>query len=282
MELFRPGPHGLEWVSLPQDDGAVADLSDAVAAFDPTFLAVGGIDRVRDPVATRRFPALTQPDTRIGPLLVRPGKVVFVALNYHDHAVETAQRVQPVLFLKAPDTVVGSCDEVLVPRGSGKTDWEVELEVVIGRAARYVSTVDEARARTAGYAVSHDVSERAFQLEPGDQWDKGKSCETFSPLGPWLVTADEIVEPQDLRLWLWVNGVLRQNGHTKDMVFGVGELVQYISQFTALYPGDLINTGTPAGAALGQPEPKPSLRAGDMVDSEIDGLGRQQHTLVAA
>jgi 2-keto-4-pentenoate hydratase/2-oxohepta-3-ene-1,7-dioic acid hydratase in catechol pathway len=163
-----------------------------------------------------------------------------------------------------------------------KTDWEVELGVVIGRTARYLSSVDEARAAVGGYVLSHDVSEREFQLERGGQWDKGKNCETFNPLGPWVVTADEVPDPQSLGLRLWVNGELKQNGNTKDMIFGVYELVRYVSQFMTLYPGDLINTGTPAGVALGQPEPKPFLRAGDVVELEIDGLGRQRQELVAA
>jgi 2-keto-4-pentenoate hydratase/2-oxohepta-3-ene-1,7-dioic acid hydratase in catechol pathway len=183
------------------------------------------------------------------------------------------------VYMKAPDTVIGPYDQVLVPRGSTKTDWEVELAVVIGRTARYLESEADALACVGGYAVSHDVSEREFQLERGGQWDKGKSCETFNPLGPWLVTADEVPDPQALGLRLWVNGEARQNGSAKDMIFGVAEIVRYLSQFMVLYPGDLINTGTPAGVALGQPEPKPYLRAGDVVELEVDGLGRQRQEI---
>jgi 2-keto-4-pentenoate hydratase/2-oxohepta-3-ene-1,7-dioic acid hydratase in catechol pathway len=184
--------------------------------------------------------------------------------------------------MKDPSTVIGPDDTVLVPRGSTRTDWEVELGVVIGARARYLEDHDAARAVIAGYFVSHDVSEREFQLERGGQWDKGKNCERFNPLGPWLVTADEVADPQRLGLRLWVNGRIRQDGTTADMAFGVAQLVRYLSQFMVLEPGDVINTGTPAGVALGQPEPKPYLRPGDVVELEIDGLGRQRQRLVAA
>jgi 2-keto-4-pentenoate hydratase/2-oxohepta-3-ene-1,7-dioic acid hydratase in catechol pathway len=184
--------------------------------------------------------------------------------------------------MKAPDTVVGPGDTVLVPRGSVKTDWEVELAVVIGRELRYAADEDEAMAAVAGYAVAHDVSEREFQIERGGQWDKGKNCETFNPLGPWLVTADEVPDPQALSLRLWVNGTLRQDGSTRDQIFPVAEVVRYLSHFMTLYPGDVINTGTPAGVALGQPEPRPYLRPGDVVELTIDGLGRQRQVLASA
>ncbi len=185
-----------------------------------------------------------------------------------------------MLFLKAADTVVGPDDNVLIPRGSRKTDWEVELAVVIGQRAQYLPTVSAAESVIAGYTISHDVSEREFQLERGGQWDKGKNAETFNPLGPWLVTRDEIADPQDLRLSLWVNGVRRQYGTTADMVFSVFEIVHYISQFMVLHPGDVVNTGTPAGVALGHPEPRPYLRAGDVVEVEIEGLGRQRQQVM--
>jgi 2-keto-4-pentenoate hydratase/2-oxohepta-3-ene-1,7-dioic acid hydratase in catechol pathway len=184
--------------------------------------------------------------------------------------------------MKAPDTVVGPDDTVLVPRGSEKTDWEVELAVVIGRELRYAASHEEALAAVAGYAVAHDVSERAFQIERGGQWDKGKNCETFNPLGPWLVTADEIRDPQALPLRLWVNGELKQDGSTADQIFPVAEVVRYLSQFMTLYPGDVINTGTPAGVALGQPDPKPYLRPGDVVELSIEGLGTQRQELKSA
>jgi 2-keto-4-pentenoate hydratase/2-oxohepta-3-ene-1,7-dioic acid hydratase in catechol pathway len=180
--------------------------------------------------------------------------------------------------MKAPDVVVGPNDPLLIPRASTSTDWEVELGVVIGRTARYLDSPDEALGHVAGYVLSNDVSEREFQLHRCGQWDKGKSCENFNPLGPWLLPANEVADPQDLGLRLWVNGTLRQSSSTKDMVFTVAEIVHYLSQFMVLRPGDLINTGTPEGVALGQPEPKPYLRDGEVVELEIDGLGRQWQT----
>jgi 2-keto-4-pentenoate hydratase/2-oxohepta-3-ene-1,7-dioic acid hydratase in catechol pathway len=208
---------------------------------------------------------------------------VCIGLNYTDHAAETGAAVpsEPIVFLKASNTVIGPDDDVLLPRGSTKTDWEVELAVVIGGIARYLDSPASARDVIAGYAVSHDVSEREFQLERGGQWTKGKSCETFNPLGPWLVTPDELPDPQDLGLRLWVNGEQRQNGTTKDMVFDVAHLVWYVSQYMVLEPGDVLNTGTPAGVALGRPD-HPYLRAGDVVELEIDGLGRQRQTFTEA
>jgi 2-keto-4-pentenoate hydratase/2-oxohepta-3-ene-1,7-dioic acid hydratase in catechol pathway len=202
---------------------------------------------------------------------------VCIGLNYRDHAEETGATppAEPIVFLKTPDTVVGPDDEVLIPRQSVKTDWEVELAVVIGSQARYLDSPDDALAHIAGYAVSNDVSEREFQLERGGQWDKGKNCETFNPLGPWLLTADEVADPQNLALRLWVNGEQRQDGNTANMIFGVNHLVWYLSQFMVLRAGDVINTGTPAGVAMGKPG-FPFLRSGDVVELEIDGLGRQR------
>jgi 2-keto-4-pentenoate hydratase/2-oxohepta-3-ene-1,7-dioic acid hydratase in catechol pathway len=220
---------------------------------------------------------------RLGPPLARIGKIVCVGLNYRDHARETgaAPPEEPILFLKSPDTVVGPEDDVLIPRNSRKTDWEVELAVVIGSEARYLAGPDDALAYVAGYAVSNDVSEREFQLERGGQWDKGKNCETFNPLGPWIRTADEIPDPQGLALRLWVNGRLKQDGKAADMIFGVAHLVWYLSQFMVLRPGDVINTGTPAGVAMGGADPA-FLRDGDVVELEIDGLGRQRQTFRSA
>lgn len=233
-----------------------------------------------DPSAAEagELPALDAAGLRVGPPLARIGKVVCIGLNYHDHATETGAEppAEPVIFFKAADTVVGPYDTVLVPRTSEKTDWEVELAVVIGRTARYLGSHEEALAHVAGYAVAHDVSERAFQIERGGTWDKGKNCETFNPLGPWLVTSDEVPDPQQLSLRLWVNGELKQDGSTADQIFPVAEVVRYVSQFMTLYPGDVINTGTPAGVAMGRPEPKPFLRAGDVVELEIGGLGKQR------
>jgi 2-keto-4-pentenoate hydratase/2-oxohepta-3-ene-1,7-dioic acid hydratase in catechol pathway len=202
-------------------------------------------------------------------------------VNYAEHAAEAHHErpVEPVMFLKAPDTMVGPNDEVLIPHRSTKTDYEVELGVVIGKTARYLDSPADALAHVAGYTVSNDVSEREFQLERGGQWDKGKNSETFNPLGPWLVTPDEVPDPQALAIQCWVNGELRQDSTTGDMIFPVAEIVHYLSQFMVLYPGDVINTGTPSGVALGKPDPKPYLRAGDVMELEIAGLGRQRQTV---
>jgi 2-keto-4-pentenoate hydratase/2-oxohepta-3-ene-1,7-dioic acid hydratase in catechol pathway len=224
-------------------------------------------DQVREPV-------------RYGSPIAKPEKVICIGLNYRDHAKETGSPVpdEPIIFMKAPNCVIGPNDEILVPRKSTKTDWEVELGVVIGQRARYLESPDDARAVIAGYCLSHDVSEREFQLERGGQWDKGKCCETFNPLGPWLVTADEIDDPQNLGLRLSVNGVRRQDGTTSDMIFGVDHIVWYLSQFMVLEPGDLINTGTPAGVSMGHDD-VPFLRAGDVTELSIDGLGCQRNVL---
>ncbi|MEU8299896.1 fumarylacetoacetate hydrolase family protein [Micromonospora sp. NPDC048909] len=279
MRLLRVGAPGQESPALLDEDGRLRDLSGVIGDLDAAFLAADGLSRLAA-LAMDDLPVLDHPGVRVGPPL-RPGKIVCIGLNYRDHAAETGAPLpaEPVVFLKAPDTVIGPDDAVLVPRGSTKTDWEVELAVVIGRPARYLGSTEEAMACVAGYAVANDVSEREFQLERGGQWDKGKSCETFNPFGPWLVTADEIPDPQQLRLRLWVNGVLRQDGTSKDMVFPVAEVVRYLSQFMVLHPGDVINTGTPAGVALGQPDPKPYLAAGDVIEVEIDGLGRQRQVV---
>ncbi|WP_262699815.1 MULTISPECIES: fumarylacetoacetate hydrolase family protein [Streptomyces] len=282
MKLLRVGPAGAERPALLDQNGTLRDLSALVPDIDGALLAdEAALARVRAAAAAEgdgALPAIEDGGVRIGPPLGRIGKIVCIGLNYHDHATETGASIpeEPIVFMKAPDTVVGPDDTVLVPRGSVKTDWEVELAIVIGRTARYLDSDEAALAAVAGYAVAHDVSERAFQIERGGQWDKGKNCETFNPLGPWLVTADEVPDPQALGLRLWVNGELKQNGNTADQIFGVAQVVRYLSQFMTLYPGDVINTGTPAGVAMGRPEPKPYLRAGDVVELEIDGLGRQR------
>jgi 2-keto-4-pentenoate hydratase/2-oxohepta-3-ene-1,7-dioic acid hydratase in catechol pathway len=284
MKLLRVGPAGAERPALLDGDGVLRDLSGVVPEIDGALLADdSALGRVRAAAESGTLPVLDH-DLRVGPPLARIGKIVCIGLNYHDHATETGAAIpgEPIVFMKAPDTVVGPDDTVLVPRGSVKTDWEVELAVVIGRTARYLESDEEALAVVAGYAVANDVSEREFQIERGGQWDKGKNCETFNPLGPWLVTADEIPDPQSLGLRLWVNGELKQNGRTADQIFPVAHVVRYLSRFMTLYPGDVINTGTPAGVALGQPEPKPYLRSGDVVELEIDGLGRQRQELKSA
>jgi 2-keto-4-pentenoate hydratase/2-oxohepta-3-ene-1,7-dioic acid hydratase in catechol pathway len=280
MRLLRVGPAGKERPAALDRDGRLLDLSSLVPEIDGAWLAGNRFDAARSAVESGGLPEL-DPTIRIGPPVARPGKVVCIGLNYSDHAEETHADppAEPVIFMKAPNTVVGPNDEVRIPRGSTKTDWEIELAVVIGCTARYVADHDEALSRVAGYAIANDVSEREFQLERGGTWDKGKSCETFNPLGPWLVTADEVGDPQQLDLRLWINGEPRQQSSTKNMIFSVAELVRYVSQFMVLEPGDVINTGTPAGVALGQPEPKPYLRPGDVIELEIDGLGRQRQVV---
>jgi 2-keto-4-pentenoate hydratase/2-oxohepta-3-ene-1,7-dioic acid hydratase in catechol pathway len=279
VKLLRVGSPGDERPAVWTDDGRMLDLSSVASDIDGAFLAADGVDRARAAVTAGRLPELVVDGLRIGAPLARPGKVVCIGLNYRDHAAETGVSIppRPVVFLKDPGTVVGPYDEVRIPRGSAKTDWEVELAVVIGRRARYLDGPQAARAVIAGYAISHDVSEREFQLEYSSQWDLGKSCETFNPLGPWLVTADEVSDPQNLRLHLSVNGVERQNGRTSDMLFPVDHIVSYLSQYMVLEPGDVINTGTPAGVALGLPG-TPYLRPGDTVELSVDGLGGQRQT----
>ncbi|MEU4444852.1 fumarylacetoacetate hydrolase family protein [Actinosynnema sp. NPDC050801] len=281
MRLLRLGPAGSERPAVRADDGVTYDLSPLTDDVTGAFLAADGIARTRAALAAGELHPIVDDGARIGPPVAGVGKIVCIGLNYRDHAEETGLPIpaEPVMFLKTPDTIVGPNDEVLVPRRSVKTDWEVELAVVIGRTARYLESAEEALTCVAGYALSHDVSEREFQLERGGQWDKGKNCETFNPLGPFLLPADEVGDPQALGMRLWVNGVARQDSSTKNMIFPVAELVRYLSWFLVLRPGDVINTGTPAGVALGQPEPKPYLRAGDVVELEIDGLGRQRQTL---
>ncbi|MEU6823638.1 fumarylacetoacetate hydrolase family protein [Streptomyces atriruber] len=282
MKLLRVGTSGAERPALLDAEGTLRDLSGVVSDIDGTVLAdAAALDRIRAAAEAGDLPVLDASGLRVGPPVGRIGKVVCIGLNYHDHARETGAEppAEPVVFFKAADTVVGPDDTVLVPRRSVKTDWEVELAVVIGRTARYLESQEEALAHVAGYAVAHDVSEREFQIERGGTWDKGKNCETFNPLGPWLVTADEVADPQALSLKLWVNGELKQDGTTAEQIFPVAEVVRYVSQFMTLHPGDVINTGTPAGVAMGQPEPKPYLRAGDVVELEIEGLGRQRQEL---
>ena len=259
-------------------DGRWFDLRPLTNTIDGATLAPSSLDAIRNAVAGGSLPAVDAP-TSFAPPLARIGKIVCIGLNYSDHAAETnaTPPSEPILFMKAPDTVVGPDDEVLVPRNSTKTDYEVELAIVIGSVARYLASPTDARAHVAGYAISNDVSEREFQIERGGQWDKGKNCETFNPFGPWIATSDEVGDPQDLGLRLWVNGDLRQDGNTKNMIFGVDHLVWYVSQFMTLYPGDVINTGTPAGVAMGRADGQ-YLRSGDVVEVEIDGLGRQRQT----
>ena len=282
MRLGEPGRER-PYVELP--GGAVLDVSDVTGDFDPAFLAGGGLERLRGAIAARAGEAGPRPaGVRVGAPIPRPGKIVCIGLNYADHAAETGAPVpgEPVVFMKAPTTLVGPHDEVRVPRGSVKTDYEVELGVLIGRECRYLASAGQGLAAVAGYLVSNDVSEREYQLERGGQWDKGKSCETFNPAGPYLVTADEVPDPGELDLWLDVNGRRRQTSNTKNMVFGVGELIRYLSGFMVLEAGDLINTGTPGGVALATGDPADYLRAGDVVELGITALGAQRQNIVAA
>ena len=257
------------------DGSAWRDLSSVTADVDPAFIGRG-----TDGIAVTHLPVLENVE-RFGVPLTGVGKIPCIGLNYRDHAAETGapEPPEPILFFKAPDTLNGPDDDVFIPRGSVKTDWEIELGVVIGTEARYLESPDQSLAHVAGYVLSNDVSERGYQMERGGTWDKGKNCETFNPLGPWFVTSDEIPDPQRLGLRLWVNGQLKQNGNTANMIFGVAHLVWYLSQFLVLRPGDVINTGTPAGVAMGAPD-QPFLRDGDLVELEIDGLGKMSQRFV--
>ncbi len=279
---MRIGEPGAERPAVERD-GVWHDAASVTDEFDGQFFAEGGVERLAASLDAGQLPEVRRDGMRIGAPVARPGKIVCIGLNYHDHAEETgaAPPAEPVVFMKDPSTVIGPNDDVLVPRSPTKTDWEVELGVVIGATARYLDSADAAREVIAGYLVSHDVSEREFQLERGGQWDKGKSCETFNPAGPYLVPAGAVGDPQQLGLRLWVNGVERQNGSTANMIFPVLEVIRYLSQFMVLHPGDLVNTGTPAGVALGLPG-TPYLGAGDVVELEIDGLGRQRQEVCQA
>jgi len=250
------------------------DLSGVTADIDGSFLASGGITLVRDALADGRLPSMDTSGLRVGPPIARPQAVWCIGMNYAAHAAESGSAPPdvPILFFKTPNTVVGPNDDILIPRGSSKTDWEVELAVVIGRRARYLESVDDAREYIAGYTISNDVSEREFQLEiSGGQWSKGKCCESFNPLGPALIPADEL-KAADIRLRSFVNGEIRQDSSTADLIFGVEYLIWYLSQFAVLEPGDIVNTGTPEGVALSGRFPY--LRAGDVVELEIEGIGQ--------
>ncbi|WP_060879841.1 fumarylacetoacetate hydrolase family protein [Streptomyces scabiei] len=283
MYLMRIGAPGAEKPVARIDDRTYVDLSDVVTDFDEQFFGSGGIDRVRPVVAERTAAGQVArfAGERVGAPFARPHQILCIGLNYRDHAAESGMPVpdEPILFTKSPNTLIGPHDDVRIPRGSTKTDWEVELGIVIGRRTAYLDSVEAARDAIAGYVVVNDVSERAFQLERGGQWAKGKSAETFNPAGPWLATADEIDDVRDLGMWLDVNGVRRQTGSTRTMVFDPYVIVHYLSQFLVLEPGDLINTGTPPGVGLGLTPPV-YLQPGDVMELGIDRLGTQrQHVL---
>lgn len=283
MRLLRIGTPGSERPAALADDQHYIDLSDVVADVDEAFFASGGIDRIRPIVAERLAAGDVLPigEQRIGAPIARPHQVICVGLNYSDHAEETGQQVpaEPILFTKSPNTVIGPNDDVRIPRGSDKPDWEVELGIVIGARTSYLESPEAARDAIAGWVLVNDVSERTFQLERGGQWLKGKSAETFNPTGPWLVTQDEVPDVLDLAMTLDVNGVRRQDGSTSRMVFDPYFIVHYISQFLVLEPGDLINTGTPPGVGMGFTPPI-WLRPGDVMELSIDGLGTQRQTVL--
>ena len=283
MRLVRLGAIGAERPHVLVDDDHALDVGDHFDDFDSAFFARGGVDALRPIVAAGAGMVVPLDGIRIGAPVARPGNIVVIGLNYADHAAEAGAAIptEPVFLLKSANSISGPYDDVRIPRGSQKTDYEVELGVVIGRTCRYLDSDEEAIAAVAGYMVCHDVSEREFQLERGTQWGKGKSCETFNPAGPWLVTADEVADPGHLDLWLDVNGERRQTGTTATMVFGVAEIVRYLSRFMVLEPGDIIDTGTPPGVALGRPD-KPYLRPGDIVELGVTGLGRQRQRFVPA
>lgn len=278
MKLMRVGPLGQEKPAILDKDGKVRDLSGHVADIGGAAISPEGLAKIAaiDPASLPEIAV-----DRIGACVAGTGKFICIGLNYSDHAAETGATVppEPVIFMKATSAICGPNDDVLIPRTSEKTDWEVELGVVIGKTAKYVSEAD-AMDYVAGYCVSHDVSERAFQTERAGQWTKGKSCDTFGPIGPWLVTKDEIADPQNLKMWLSVNGKMMQDGSSKTMVYGVAHLVSYLSQFMSLHPGDVISTGTPPGVGLGMKPPQ-FLKAGDVVELGIEGLGTQKQTFKA-
>ncbi|MEU1393758.1 MULTISPECIES: fumarylacetoacetate hydrolase family protein [unclassified Nonomuraea] len=279
MYLMRIGAPGAEKPVVRVDDDHYVDVSDLTPDFDERFFAAGGPALLAERVAAGPRQAFA--GERVGAPIARPHQILCIGLNYRDHAAETGQAVpaEPILFTKSPNTLVGPDDDVRIPRGATKTDWEVELGIVIGRRTSYLDSPEEAAAAIAGYCVVNDVSERAFQMERGGQWSKGKSAETFNPAGPWLVTPDELADVRNLGMWLDVNGVRRQTGSTKTMIFDPYVIVHHLSQFMVLEPGDLINTGTPPGVGMGH-DPQIWLRPGDVMELGIDGLGSQRQRVV--
>lgn len=284
MYLMRIGQPGSEKPVVRIDDTHYIDVSDVAADFNEAFFGSGGIAKLRDVVSERTASGelKTFAGERIGAPIARPHQILCIGLNYSDHAAETGQAVpeEPILFTKSPNTLIGPNDEVRIPRGSTKPDWEVELGIVIGKRTSYLDSIQDARDAIAGFVVVNDVSERAFQIERGGQWSKGKSAETFNPAGPWLVTPDEIDDVLDLGMWLDVNGVRRQDGSTSTMIFDPYFIVHYLSQFLVLEPGDLINTGTPPGVGMGF-KPQIWLQPGDVMELGIEGLGSQRQAVLA-
>jgi 2-keto-4-pentenoate hydratase/2-oxohepta-3-ene-1,7-dioic acid hydratase in catechol pathway len=279
MKLLRWGPAGAERPGMLDSAGVARDLTGLVPDIGGAVLSDAGLAMLRglDAAALPAVPV----GARLGPCVAGTGKFVCIGLNYSDHAAETGATVppEPIIFMKATSAICGPDDPIVIPRGSEKTDWEVELGVVIGTAGKYIAQAD-ALAHVAGYCVINDVSERAFQTERAGQWTKGKSCDNFGQTGPWLVTRDAVADPQDLAMWLTVNGQTRQNGSTRTMVYGVAHLVSYLSQFFTLHPGDIISTGTPPGVGMGM-KPPVYLKPGDVVELGIEGLGQQRQDVVA-
>jgi 2-keto-4-pentenoate hydratase/2-oxohepta-3-ene-1,7-dioic acid hydratase in catechol pathway len=279
MKLLRYGPKGQEKPGLVDRDGKIRDLSGLVGDIDGAALAPSSLDRLRrsDPASL----PLVSGNPRLGPCVGRVPKFIAIGLNYRQHAAETGAAIpkEPIIFMKATSCITGPNDDVIIPKASEKTDWEVELGIVIGSIARYVARND-ARRHIAGYCIVNDVSEREFQIERGGQWTKGKSADTFGPIGPWLVTTDEVPDPGNLALWTEVNGKRVQNSSTADLIFGIDEIVSYVSHFLTLEPGDVIATGTPSGVGLGMKPPQ-FLKPGDRMRLSVEGLGEQKQHLVA-
>jgi len=283
MYLMRIGQAGNEKPIVRIDDQLYVDVSDIVADFNEVFFTANGVDMLREVVIERVTARSVKQfnGERIGAPIARPHQILCIGLNYSDHAAETGQAApnEPIVFNKAPNTLIGPNDDVRIPPTSKKTDWEVELGIVIGKRARYLDNEQEALDAIAGYVLVNDVSERAFQLERGGQWVKGKSAETFNPAGPWLATSDEVSDPKNLDMWLNVNDQRRQTGSTTSMIFPPAEIVHYLSQFMVLEPGDLINTGTPPGVGMGQ-KPPVYLKHGDTMTLGITGLGTQRQFVI--
>ncbi|HSF65076.1 MAG TPA: fumarylacetoacetate hydrolase family protein [Paracoccaceae bacterium] len=279
MKLLRWGEAGAERPGIVDAHGVGRDLTGLVPDIGGAVLSDAGLNMLRALDATH-LPAIPA-GARLGPCVAGTGKFICIGLNYADHAAESGMPVppEPVVFMKANSAICGPNDPIVIPRGSEKTDWEVELAVIIGTRGKHIA-VEDALNHVAGYAVTNDVSERAFQLERAGQWTKGKSCDSFGQIGPWLVTRDEVPDPQDLPMWLTVNGQTMQDGSTRTMVYGVAFLVSYLSQFFTLHPGDVISTGTPPGVGMGK-KPPHYLRAGDVVELGIKGLGTQRQDVVA-
>jgi len=280
MKLIRFGPKGKEKPGVVLENGIIKDASGWIDDYDEEFFSNDGLETLKYELRSAK-PESLQPGARLGPPVKNPSKIVCVGLNYASHAKESGMQIpkEPVLFFKSTTSVTGPNDPIIIPRGSEKTDWEVELAVVIGKRASYVDQ-EKALDHIAGYVIHNDVSERSFQLEREGQWVKGKSADSFAPLGPWLVTKDEIEDPQNLELWLKLNGKIMQSSNTSDMVYSVPFLVSYISQFMTLLPGDIISTGTPFGVGMGLNPPR-YLKPGDIVELGVTGLGEAKQSVLA-